>query len=322
MSMRVIVRQPGGPEHLEIEAFTPPAPGAGEVLLRQTAIGVTFIDVYHRSGLYPLPGGIPGVEAAGVVEAVGDGVGALSPGDRVVYGGPPVGAYCDRRVIPAERLHPLPAGISDDIAAATFFKGLTAHMLFTRVFPVAPGTRILIHAAAGGLGVILTRWAKRLGAEVFGTVGNEAKVDLARAAGADHVIAGREADFPAFIAGLTDGKGVDFAIDGIGGSTLEKTFAAVRKFGTVASIGQTAGPIPPVDVTALGPIRSLSLSRPSVMAYSAEPDTYRSAGQAVLQAMASGITATLGQTYALKDAATAHADLEGGKTTGSLLLRP
>lgn len=322
MSLRVVVRQPGGPECLIAETVALPPPGPDEVLLRQTAIGVNFIDVYHRSGLYPLPGGVPGVEAAGVVEAVGDGVSAVSPGDRVVYGGPPVGGYAEMRVIKADRLHLLPAGISEDVAASTFLKGLTTHMLLTRVFPVAPGTRILVHAAAGGLGVILTRWAKRLGAEVFGTVGSAAKVDLARAAGADHVIAGRDSDFPAFIASLTDGKGVDFAIDGIGGATLEKTFAAVRKFGTVASIGQAAGPIPPVDVTALGPIRSLALSRPSVMAYSAEADTYRSAGRAVLEAMASGITATIGQTYALKDAATAHADLEGGKTTGSTLLRP
>jgi len=226
------------------------------------------------------------------------------------------------RVIAADRLHLLPAALSDDVAASTFLKGLTAHMLFTRVFPVTAGTRILVHAAAGGLGVILTRWAKRLGAEVFATVGSPAKADLARTAGADHVIAGRDSDFPAFIASLTDGKGVDFAIDGIGGTTLEKTFAAVRKFGTVASIGQAAGAIPPIDVTALGPLRSIALARPSVMAYSAEPDTYRSAGLAVLQAMTSGIIATLGQTYALKDAATAHADLEGGRTTGSIVLRP
>lgn len=322
MSLRIVLRQPGGPECLIAETFSPPAPGPGEVLLRQTAIGVNFIDVYHRSGLYPLPQGVPGVEAAGVVEAIGDGVATLFPGDRVVYGGPPAGAYSDMRVMAADRLHRLPAGVADDVAASTFFKGMTAHMLLTRVFPVAPGTRVLVHAAAGGLGVILTQWARRLGAEVFGTVGSPAKADLARAAGADHVIAGRDSDFPAVIAGLTNGRGVDFAVDGIGGTTLEKTFAAMRKFGMVASIGQAAGPIPPIDVTALGPIRSIAIARPSVMAYAAEPDTYRAAGQAVLEAMESGITATIGQTYALKGAATAHADLEGGKTTGSLLLRP
>lgn len=322
MSMRVVIRQPGAPESLEIETFTAPSPGPGEVLLRQTAIGMNFLDVYHRTGLYPLPGGVPGVEAAGVVEAVGDGIDGLTPGDRVVYGGPPVGAYSDMRVIAAERLHLLPAELSDDTAAATFFKAMTAHMLLTRVYPVGPGTSILVHAAAGGLGMILTRWAKRLGAEVFGTVGSEPKAELARAAGADHVIAGRDSDFPAFIADLTAGKGVDFAVDGIGGSTLAKTFTAMRSFGTVASIGQAAGPIPPVPVTDLGPGRSLSLSRPSVMAYSAEPDTYRTAGQAVLEAIASGITATMGHTYALGDVVTAHADLEAGKTTGSLLLKP
>lgn len=322
MSLRIVVRQPGGPECLTAETFTPPAPGQGEVLLRQTAIGVNFIDIYHRSGLYPLPGGVPGVEAVGVVEAVGEDVSTVSPGDRVVYGGPPVGAYAEQRLLKAERLHLLPAGVSDDVAAATFIKAMTAHMLLTRVFPVTAGTRILVHAAAGGLGLILTRWAKRLGAEVFGTVGSEAKAELARAAGVDHVITGRNSDFPAFIADFTDGKGVDFAIDGLGGTVLEKTFTAVRKFGTVASIGQAAGPIPLIDVAALGGNRSIALARPSVMAYSAEPDTYRSSGQAVLQAMTSGLIATLGQTYALKDAATAHADLEGGKTTGSLVLHP
>ncbi|PKR87335.1 alcohol dehydrogenase [Pleomorphomonas diazotrophica] len=322
MGMRVVVRQPGGPERLHIENFTPPPPGTGEVLLRQTAIGMNFLDIYHRTGLYPLPGGIPGVEAAGIVEAVGEGTGGLTPGDRVVYGGPPAGAYCDTRIVDAERLHLLPADLSDDTAAATFFKALTAHMLLTRVYPVTAGTRLLIHAAAGGLGIILTRWAKLLGAEVFATVGSEAKADLARAAGADHVIAGRDVDFATFVADLTGGKGVDFAIDGIGGSTLARTFAAVRKFGMVASVGQAAGPIPPVEVTALGPLRSLSLSRPSVMAYAAEPDTYRTAGRAVIEAMASGITATIGHAYPLADVAAAHTDLEAGRTTGSVLLRP
>lgn len=322
MTMHVVVRQPGGPECLIEETLALPSPGRDEVLLRQTAIGVNFIDIYHRSGLYPLPGSVPGVEAVGVVEAVGEDVSTVSPGDRVVYGGPPVGAYAERRILKAERLHLLPAGLSDDVAAATFFKAMTAHMLLTLVFPVTTGTRILVHAAAGGLGLILTRWAKLLGAEVFGTVGSEAKAELARAAGADHVIAGRGSDFPAFIADLTDGKGVDFAIDGLGGTVLERTFTVLRKFGTVASIGQAAGPIPLIDVTALGGNRSIALARPSVMAYSAETDIYRSAGQAVLDAIAAGITATIGQTYALKDAATAHADLESGKTTGSLLLKP
>ncbi len=322
MSMHVVIRQPGGPESLQIETFTPAAPGAGEVLLRQTAIGVNFIDVYHRTGFYPLSGGVPGVEAAGVVEAVGAGVDDLSPGDRVVYGGAPVGAYGDTRLIAAERLIRLPDDIPDDVAAATFFKAMTAYMLITRVYPVGPGTRILVHAAAGGLGLILTRWAKHLGAEVFATVGSDAKAELARAAGADHVIAGRGSDFPAFIADLTAGKGVDFAVDGIGGTTLERTFTTLRKFGTVASIGQAAGPVPLIDITALGGNRSIALTRPSVMAYAAETDTYRAAGRAVLDAMASGITATIGQTYALTDAAQAHVALEGGKTTGSVLLKP
>lgn len=322
MPMRIVIRHPGGPDCLIPETFSPDAPGVGQVLVRHQAIGVNFIDVYHRRGRYPLAGAVPGVEAAGIVEAVGTGVAGLSPGDAVVYGGPPAGGYADRRVIDAGRLHPLPGGVAPEIAAAGFFKGLTAHMLLKRVFPVGPGTRVLVHAAAGGLGGMVTRWAKHLGAQVFGTVGSPAKADFARAAGADHVVVGRDADFAAVIAGLTDGQGVDFAIDGIGGATLAKTFAAVRKFGTVASIGEAAGPIPPVDVTALGPVRALTLVRPSVMAYAAEADTYRRAGQEVLAMMAAGMVNTIGRTFPLDQAALAHAELEAGRTMGGIVLTP
>lgn len=322
MDTCIIVSEPGGPEALRAERRSPKAPGPGEVRLRHRAIGVNFLDIYHRSGLYPLPGGTPGVEGAGVVEAVGEGVTTLSPGQLVVYGGPPVGAYASARLMDADRLFPLPDGVTAEIAAAAFFKGLTAHMLLTRVYPVGQGTQVLVHAAGGGLGGILVRWAKSLGAVVIGTVSNPAKAEAARAFGADHLIVGRNADLSAAVAELTQGRGVDYAIDGIGGETLAKTFACVRRFGVVASVGQAAGPIPPVPVEALGPVRALALARPSVMAYAAEPETYRSAGEAVLAKIAGGLTATVGGLYRLEAAAAAHADLEAGRTTGSLLLIP
>lgn len=314
----------GGPEVLRLDDLPLAEPGAGEVRVRHAAIGVNFVDIYVRKGLYPA-GDRPaplGVEAAGVVEAVGDGVGCLSPGDRVAYAGLPPGSYAEARTLPAARLLKLPAGLSLPVAAAGLLRGLTAHMLLFRVFPVGPGTVVLVHAAAGGLGGILVRWAKRLGAEVIGTVGNTAKAEMARVAGADHVIVGRDGDIAAAVADFTHGRGVDYAIDGIGGETLAKTLACVRKFGMVASIGQAAGPIPPVPVEALGPVRSLALSRPSVLAFASEPDIYRAAGTAVLDLLASGLAAPVGGTYPLAGAAAAHADLESGRTSGSLLLIP
>jgi NADPH:quinone reductase len=321
-TIRIFVSAPGAPSVLVPETITLGAPGPGEVLVRQTTIGVNFVDIYHRSGLYLLPDGVPGVEAAGVVEEVGEDVLTFVAGDRVAYCGPPVGAYASARILPTRRLLGLPDNLSEEAAAAGLMRGMTAHMLLNRVYRVQEGTWLLVHAAAGGVGSLLTAWAKRLGAIVIGTVGSDAKTEIARAAGVDHVIVGRDADFVAAVMDLTHGRGVDFAIDGIGGATLAKTLAATRKFGAVASIGQSAGPIPPVSVEVLGPIRALSLTRPSVMAYSAEPETYSRAGEAVLSAMTDGLTATIGGRYKLEDAAAAHADLEGGRTTGSLLLIP
>jgi NADPH2:quinone reductase len=201
-------------------------------------------------------------------------------------------------------------------------RGLTAHMLFTRTFPVGAGNTILVHAAAGGLGAMLVRWAKHLGATVIGTVGSAEKAKMAKTFGADHVIVGRHADIVSEIANLTGGRGVDFAIDGIGGDMLRKTFACVRPFGTVASVGQAAGPIPPISVEELGGRRSLSFARPSVMAYAADLHTYAVASEALIAVMQAGVVAEIGGEYSLVDAAKAHADLEAGRTTGSLLLIP
>jgi NADPH:quinone reductase len=323
MAEIIRLKAPGGAEQLEWMSAELSPPSAGEIRLRQTAIGVNFIDVYQRQGLYPLPEAkIPGVEAVGVVSALAADVTGLKAGDRVAYAGAPVGAYASERNLPAWRAVKLPDSLSDEVVASSFFKGITAHMLLYRVYPVASGTTLLVHSAAGGLGQLLTRWAVHLGATVIGTVGSEAKAEIARDAGARHVIVGRDADFAARVAELTGGRGVDVAYDGVGGATLAKTLGCVRPFGVVASIGQAAGSIPPVDVGELGPRRSLFLARPSVMAYLNEAETYRLAAESVLAAIESGLLTVAGQPYALNEAARAHADLEAGRTSCALYLKP
>ena len=323
MDRKIQIARPGGIDQLRMSAEAPATPGPGQVRVRHEAIGVSFIDIYHRTGLYPLP--LPatlGVEGAGVVEAIGPGVTRLSPGDRVAYAGAPVGAYASTRLLPEARAIALPDDIPAQAAAASMLRGITAHMLLTRTFPVGPGTTVLIHAAAGGTGALLSRWARHLGATVIGTTSSQEKAGLARQAGADHVIVGRDADLVDEVRNLTDGRGVDVAYDGIGGGMLARTLACVRPFGTVASIGQAAGPIPPLDLEDLGPRRSLSLARPSFMAYAADLPTYQAAAAAVMDMLRQGISGTLGGAYALEDVAQAHADLEAGRSTGSMLLVP
>lgn len=313
----------GGVDRLKAVACLFQEPVQGTVRVRHEAIGVNFIDIYQRTGLYALP--LPatlGVEGAGIVEAVGENVTGFSVGDRVAYAGAPVGAYTATRLIPAARLVRLPNVITSEVAAASMLKGLTAHMLLTHTYHVEAGTTLLVHAAAGGLGSMLVRWAKHLGATVIGTAGSLQKEKIALAAGADHVIVGRDADIAAEVARLTNGRGVDFAIDGIGGSMLQKTLACVRRFGTVASIGQASGPIPPIAIADLGPLRSLSLACPSVMAYAADINFYSAATDALLDVMQLGVIASVGAKYRLSDVATAHTDLESGSTTGSLILIP
>ena len=313
----------GSVEMLEVAECPLREPGPGIVRIRHEAVGINFIDIYHRTGLYPLPlPAVLGVEGAGIIEAAGEGVTDFTVGERVAYAGAPVGAYAATRLIPAARLIRLPDNISSRIAAASMLKGLTTHMLLTRTYKVEAGTTLLVHAAAGGLGALLVRWAKHLGAVVIGTAGSEQKAEAARAYGADHVIIGRDSDIVAQVHALTNGQGVDFAIDGIGGDMLLKTLACTHRFGTVASIGQAAGPIPPIALDAIGPLRSLSLSRPSVMAYAADTNVYPIAAGALLSAMQAGIVAEIGGEYPLTDAAMAQADLEAGRTAGSLLLIP
>ena len=322
MDLKIELLAPGGIDQLRASPCVPQEPGPAEIRLRHDGIGVSFIDIYHRIGLYPLPlPAVLGVEGAGTVEAVGAEVHHLKIGDRVAYAGVP-GAYAATRLLPAWRAIKLPAPIDSMLAASAFLRGLTVHMLLTRIFPVRAGSALLVHAAAGGLGQTLTRWAKELGATVIGTAGSAEKADIARANGADHMIVGRRADFAAEVGKLTMGKGVDFAVDGIGGDVLRKTFACVRRFGTIASVGQAAGTIPPITVDELGPVRSLTLARPSVMAYAAEQDTYRDATKAVVEALQRGLIAKAVNVYPLAEAAEAQRALEAGETTGSPVLIP
>jgi NADPH2:quinone reductase len=323
MPNAIRLKSPGGPEQLEYGVVAVPPPGPDEIQIRQTAIGVNFIDIYQRMGIYPLPpAAIPGVEAVGVVTALGANVAFWQIGDRIAYAGAPVGAYASARNLPAWRAVKLPMALTDEQVASVFVKGITAHMLLTRVYPVDRGTTILVHSAAGGLGQLMVRWAKHLGATVIGGVGSDAKAAVARAAGAHHVIIGRDADVIGAVADLTGGRGVDVAYDGVGGTTLARTLACVRPFGVVASIGQAAGPIPPIEVEDLGPRRSLMLARPSVMAYMNGADDYLTAANAVLSLIADGVLFSQGTPYRLSAVARAHSDLEEGRTSGSLYLVP
>lgn len=324
MTFAISLLSPGGVDRLAPISFDLPPPAAGEVRVRHAAIGVNFVDIYHRTGLYPVPAypSVLGVEGAGFVEAVGPGVTEFAPGDRVAYAGLPVGGYATERNIPAARLVAVPEGIALDTAAAAMLRGVTAHMLLRRVFPVGPGTRVLVHAAAGGLGQILTAWAKRLGATVIGTVGSPAKAEQALAQGLDHAILYRSEDFVAETRRLTGGVGVDVAYDGIGGDTLTRTLDCVRPFGLVASVGQAAGSLPDIALTALGPRRSLALARPSVFAYAADPEAYRTATAELFTQLADGLPVAIGATLPLSKAARAQSLLERGETTGSVLLLP
>jgi NADPH:quinone reductase len=324
MTLSIAMTAPGGVDVLKpVHADLPP-PGGGEVRLRQTAIGVNFVDIYQRMGLYPVPGvpAVLGVEGVGIVEAVGAGVEAFRSGDRVAYAGLPIGGYAEARNIPASRLVRIPDDIDDRRAAAAMLRGITAHMLLYRVCPVHEGMVALVHAAAGGLGLILTQWAKRLGATVIGTVGSASKADLARSHGLDHAVLYREADFVTEVRRLTDGAGVDVAYDGVGGETLTRTLDAMKPFGTVISVGQASGSLPNIQLGDLGPRRSLSLARPSILAYANDPKSYALAAGALFDELGRGLKIEIGAELPLIDAAKAQSQLEQGATVGSILLKP
>lgn len=322
MPKSMSMTKPGNPEVLQLTEVAVARPAASEVQIRQRVIGVNFIDIYFRSGLYPVPTlpAVLGLEGAGRVEAVGPGVLSLKVGDRVDYAGMPLGAYAELRNIPDGRLIRVPDRVSDEVAGSSMLRGLTAHMLLYKVHRVTPGDWLLVHAAAGGLGQMLLRWGKRLGARVIGTVGSEAKRKLALQTGADEVLLHSDTAWADRTRQIADGKGVHLAVDGIGGDRLAETLSCVRPFGVVASVGQSAGSIPLINVEQLGPVRSIGLVRPSVIAYSNDPDLYRKGAADLLHVLEDGMVASIGAAYPLSDVARAHADLGAGRTSGSVVL--
>jgi len=319
------MHETGGPEVLCWEEFDPGAPGNGEVLLRQEAVGLNYIDVYHRTGLYPLPSlpAIPGLEGAGVVEAIGEGVREFTVGDRVAYAGLPPGAYAEVRTMPAHRLVKLPESVSTRQAAAMMLQGMTARYLIRGCYNVKPGDRILIHAAAGGVGLIVCQWAKYLGAVVIGTVGSSEKAELAMGHGCDHPIRYREEDFVSRTKEITEGRGVDVVYDSVGRSTFMKSLDCIRPMGMMVSFGQSSGPIPPFDTGVLAAKGSLFLTRPSLMAYTAKREDLLANAHDLFTVVEKGVVKIeVRQTYPLSEASNAHRDLEDRKTTGSTVLIP
>jgi NADPH2:quinone reductase len=315
----------GGPEVLRLEEAQLPKPAAHEVQVRHTAIGVNYIDVYDRTGLYPvasLPSGL-GREAAGVVTALGRGARGLKVGDRVAYVWPSPGAYSELRNVPAERLVKVPKGISDEQAAALMLKGLTAHFLIRRTYRVQRGDTILVHAAAGGVGLILCQWAKSLGAKVIGVVGSEAKAELARRHGCRHVLISGRDELVAGVKTLTRGEGVAAVYDSVGKDTFMESLDCLRRLGIMITFGNASGPAPPIAPLELSKRGSLYLTRPTLFNYISTRAELESGARELFAAVrARKERVVIGQTYPLAKAADAHRDLEGRRTTGSTVLTP
>ncbi|MCB1959952.1 MAG: quinone oxidoreductase [Rhodocyclaceae bacterium] len=312
----------GGPEVLRWAPVDVPPPAVGEVTLAQRAVGLNYIDTYHRSGLYPvpLPSGL-GLEGAGVVTALGEGVTTLAVGDRVAYAGGPLGAYAEQRNMPADRLVKLPEGIGDAQAAAMMLQGLTAQYLLRRTYRVAAGDTIVVHAAAGGVGLIMCQWAKALGATVIGTVGSDEKAALAQAHGCDHPVVYTRENFAVRVREITGGAGVPVVYDSIGKDTFMDSLACLRPLGTMVSFGNASGPVAPVDIGILAKMGSLFLTRPTIMSYTARREDLVAMADELFAVVGSGaVWVEINQRYALRDAAQAHRDLEARRTTGSTVL--
>ncbi|MGH7515857.1 MAG: quinone oxidoreductase family protein [Gemmatimonadales bacterium] len=322
--MRAIrVHEHGGPDVLRYEAVSTPAPGPGQALVRIEASGVNFIDVYHRTGLYKvqLPY-ILGMEAAGIVEAVAPDVSSMRPGERVVYTGPP-GAYAEYAAVPADRLVRLPDGVDARLAAAVFLQGLTAHYLALSTYPLRAGDTCLVHAAAGGVGLLLCQVAKRRGARVIGTVSSEAKARLAREAGADEVIIYTEQDFEAETRRLTGSAGLQVVYDSVGKTTFDKGLNLLVRRGMMVLCGQSSGPVPPVDLQVLNQKGSLFVTRPTLFHYTATRDELLARATELLGWVVDGsLRVRIDHEYPLRDAAEAHRALESRKTAGKVLLLP
>jgi NADPH:quinone reductase len=312
----------GGPEVLEAVEVEIPSPAAGQILIRHAAVGLNYIDTYHRSGLYPLklPSGI-GLEAAGTVEAIGEGVTRFKVGDRVAYNGT-MGAYAEAAVVPADRAVKVPDGVSLEIAAAALLKGMTAEFLVRRCFHVKQGDTVLIHAAAGGVGQILVQWCKALGATVIATVGSEAKAAIARDLGADHVIDYSQEDVAAKVGELTGGQGVAVVYDGVGKDTWTASLKSLARRGVMVTFGNASGPVPPFAPLELG-AKSLFVTRPRLFDYIVTTEELDESAEALFTVLGSGaVKIDIGQTFPLAEARAAHEALEGRRTTGATLLVP
>jgi len=318
------VHEPGGPDVLRWEDVTVGEPGPGEARVKHTAVGLNYVDVYYRTGLYKPPAYpfTPGSEAAGVVETVGAGVSDIKPGMRVAYGSAPLGAYSQARLVTADRLVPLPDGIDDRAAAAMMLKGMTAHYLLLRIGQIKKGDQVLIHAAAGGVGLIACQWARALGATVIGTVGSDEEAQLAREHGCHHTIVYTREKFVDRVREITGGKGVRVAYDSVGKDTLLGSLECLQTLGTVALFGQSSGPVPPFDLGLLAR-GSNFITRPSLFHYVAARPDLLSAARALFDVALSGaVKIEVRQTYPLAEAARAHRDLEARRTTGSTVLLP
>ncbi len=324
MPKAIRIHKHGGPEVLQYEDVTVGDPGPGQARIRQTAIGLNFIDTYHRSGLYQLqmPSGI-GLEGAGVVEAVGPGVTWVKAGDRVAYAGGPPGAYAEVRLVPADRLVKVPEGISDQTAAAMMLKGLTTQYLIRSTYRVQSGQTVLFHAAAGGVGLIACQWLKALGVSVIGTVGSEEKAKLAKAHGCEHTIIYTKENFAERVTQITAGKKVPVVYDSVGKDTFMGSLDCLQPRGMLVVFGNGSGPVAAFDLNLLAGKGSLYVTRPTLMTYTAKREDLEAMAADLFDVVKSGkVKIEVNQTYSLKDAAQAHRDLEGRKTTGSTVLLP
>ena len=325
MSHAVRVHETGDASVMKWEEVNVADPAAGEVCLRHTAIGLNFIDIYFRAGTYPSPQlpFIPGLEAAGVIESIGENVSGFEVGDRVAYASPPLGSYAELRLMPAGRLVKLPDSIDDRVAAAMMLKGMTAHYLLRRTFKVVPGTTLLLHAAAGGVGLIACQWAKYLGATVIGTVGSDEKAELACSHGCDHAILYRKEDFVARVREITDGEGVDVVYDSVGKDTFLKSLDCLKPMGMLALFGQSSGAVEPFDLGLLSAKGSLFVTRPTLMNYVDKRSDLEDTAEELFEVIREGVVnADIRQERPLREAAAAHTDLESRRTTGATLLIP
>ena len=325
MPKAIRIHEHGGPEVLRWEEVEVGEPGPGQLRVRHGAVGLNYIDVYHRTGLYPLPS-LPwtlGMEGAGQVEAVGEGVTEFKPGDRIAYASPPVGAYAEVRLIPADRVVALPDAIDDRTAAAMMLQGMTAQYLLRRTYRVQAGDAILLHAAAGGVGLIASQWARHLGAIVIGTVGSEEKAELARAHGCHHAILYNRENFVERVREITGGQGVAVVYDSVGKDTFMGSLDCLRPLGMMVSFGNASGPVPPFEPAILAAKGSLFFTRPTLMTYTAKRADLLASAAELFEVVSSGaVRIEVRQTYPLAETARAHRDLEARQTTGSTVLLP